>query len=322
MEYRTLGNTGQAISRIAFGCWAIGGHGYGDVNDQTSYDAIHTAIDIGITFFDTADTYGFGRSESILGKALGSKKDEVFIATKGGVRWDEQGRTTKDCSPAYLSKAVEQSLKRLKVDCIPLYQIHWHDGKTPIADIVDALERLCQEGKIRFWGLSNVGVDFVTEVCRDCDVATIQLPFGLNRLNYRSTLEKAHAVFEVSTLVYSVLGRGLFSGKYTKDSFYCANDTRDSDPDFTVKLSLNLRIVAMLEEISQKYNKSLIQVAIRWVLDHEFVDVALIGIKTPKQAIESAMASDWHLQDEDKEKLSSLSEELFGKTLEAENELF
>jgi len=151
MEYRRLGLTGLRISRVGFGCWAIGGHGYGLVTEKDFSAAVKEALDLGINFFDTADVYGFGRSERILAKALGSRRKEVVIATKFGVAWNKQGQTYKDCSPRRAEQALEGSLNRLKIDCIPLYQIHWHDGITPIPEIMQALLKFQWQGWMLFY---------------------------------------------------------------------------------------------------------------------------------------------------------------------------
>ena len=164
MEYKYIGNTINQITRIGFGCWAIGGHGYGNVSDDESIKSIQHAIDLGINFFDTADVYGFGHSEEILSKALGNKRHEVFIATKFGVAWDENGNTKKDCSPSRVVKALDASLKRLRIEIIPLYQIHWPDGTTNLDDTLDVLEKCQREGKIINIGCSNFSSELLGSI--------------------------------------------------------------------------------------------------------------------------------------------------------------
>ena len=149
MEYAKLGLSDLRVSRIGFGCWAIGGHGYGKTDDKESIKAIQKALHLGINFFDTADVYGFGHSEEILCKALGSQKDNVIIATKFGVNWDERGNTFYDCSPKRVTEALEGSLRRLKIDCIPVYQIHWYDNVSPILETLEVLKKYQESGKIQ-----------------------------------------------------------------------------------------------------------------------------------------------------------------------------
>lgn len=311
MEYIRFDESLQKVSRIAFGCWAIGGHGYGFVDDQTSYRAVHAALEEGINLFDTADTYGFGHSEKILSKALGHKRFKVLIATKGGVRWDSRGRTRMDCSPKYIKYAVENSLTRLKLDCISLYQIHWYDGLTPIDDIVETLELLKSEGKIKHYGLCNFDDHLIDQAKRSSNPLSIQLSFGLNKPKRKEFLSIVKSRYKLLTIVYNVLGRGIFTGKYDTNTTFTEKDTRSNDNDFNKKIELNMKILHELERLGSKYSKSSTQIAIRFVLDHAGVDIALIGIKTPAQARENAKASDWCLCEEDHAMLSSLSHNIF-----------
>ena len=142
MEYKRLGLTDLEISRVGFGCWTMGKSRWGKVYDQDSIASVHEALNQGINFFDTADVYGFGHAEKILCKALGSHRNQVVIATKFGVNWDEKGNTSRDCSPKRVVEALEGSLRRLKLDCIPLYQIHWPDPKTPIWVTMEAFKKV------------------------------------------------------------------------------------------------------------------------------------------------------------------------------------
>ena len=155
MEYVKFGSTPLTISRIGVGCAAIGGYDYGKVDDRESVTAIRKAFDLGITFFDTADVYGFGHAEEILAQALGKHRAEVIVATKFGVSWEGKGRTTRDISAARVVEALEGSLRRLKLECIPLYQIHWHDFRTSLEETMQALKRCQEAGKVRFVGCCN-----------------------------------------------------------------------------------------------------------------------------------------------------------------------
>lgn len=176
MEYKKLGHSDIEVSRIGFGCWAIGGHGYGKVDDRDSMLAIQKAVDLGINFFDTADVYGFGHFEEILSKALGSKRHDVVIATKFGVNWDNNGKTFLDCSPGRIETAIDASLRRLKLEMIPLYQIHWYDNVTPLEEVLLQLKR-CQEiGKIRYIGLSNFPIALLVEFLNTYSIEAIQMP--------------------------------------------------------------------------------------------------------------------------------------------------
>ncbi|HDL00862.1 MAG TPA: aldo/keto reductase [candidate division Zixibacteria bacterium] len=308
MEYVRLGSTVSKVSRIGFGCWAIGGHGYGKVDDRKSIDAIHCALDQGINLFDTADVYGFGHSEEVLAKALGKNMKDIFVATKFGVKWDNQGNTCKDCSPQYLRKAVNGSLRRLRTDCIPIYQIHWHDGKTPIYDIIETLLKLQKEGKICYIGVSNMTKEMLNEVNQQQSITSIQLPFGLNQTGKAQDLKQITSEYDISTFVYGALGRGLLSGKYDLDANFDECDTRNSDGDFKEKYELNLELIRTLNKIASLYNKTAAQIALRWVLDQPGISSALVGIKTRGQVIENACATGWNLRNEDRKKLTQISE--------------
>lgn len=290
MEYQRISNTDLDISRIGFGCWAIGGHGYGHVDDETSIDAIHAALDIGINCFDTSDVYGFGHSEKVLGKALGKNAKDVVVATKCGVGWDEAGRTYKDCSPKHIIKSLDASLERLGLDTISLFQINWYDGVTPLDDIVDTLERCRRAGKVKYAGFCNMpsrqlGV-------HQGHFVSSQLEYGLydrGQMEELAELQKRG----VATLVYGVLSRGLLSGKYDTSAKFGEGDTRGRDADLARKIGDNLQLVEKLRCLAEKYGKSPVQLAIRWALESPGVSCALVGIKTRAQAVENAGATGW-----------------------------
>jgi len=309
MLFSDLGDTGEKISAIGFGAWAIGGHGYGKVDDAHSIAAVHKALDLGINVFDTADVYGFGHSEEVLSKALGGRIKEVVIATKFGVRWDETGRTYKDCSIDYLRKALEGSLRRLKTDCIPLYQLHWHDGVTPLLDVFAALVRRQEEGKIRYIGCSNIPSSVFHDIVGSRKVISAQLQFSLGYCQSLNDLAAYRQEHGMTTLVYGVLMRGLLSGKYGRGASFGGRDTRAEDPYFREEMVRYARIVEGVKKISSKYRKSPSQVAIRWVLENPIVSCALVGIKSEEQVLENAGAVGWHLEREDWDYLSSLGGE-------------
>lgn len=309
MEYKKLGNTDLEISRIGFGCWAIGGHGYGKVDDNESIKAIQKAVDLGINFFDTADVYGLGHSEEILSKALGVHRKKVIIATKFGVNWDKDGKTYKDSSPKRVFEAVEQSLKRLKVDCIPLYQIHWYDGKSSITDTIEALEKCKQAGKIRYIGCSNFTYDLLLKASEVYRLESLQCEFNLMQKKQESEIKKCYNTLKIGIIAYGVLARGIFSGKYNSESSFDINDTRGRDENFYgEKLKRNLIIVNELKRISSFYKKTPSNVAIRWVLDVPVITSAIIGMKTDKQVVENSSALDWYLEKKDWKYLSKIAD--------------
>ncbi|MFA4932328.1 MAG: aldo/keto reductase [Caldisericia bacterium] len=307
MEYRQLGEHGPIVSRIGFGCWAIGGHGYGNVDDRESERAIRRALDLGVTLFDTADVYGFGHSEEVLGRALGSAKTRVIVASKFGVRWDDASQATwHDCSVAYLRKAVEASLKRLDTDCIPLYQIHWYDGHSRIEDTMLELVKLKEEGKIRYIGCSNLDDVHLAEAASSGSLVSYQALYNVIDTSRKTVFEQARSV-HVGTMAYSVLARGLLSGKYAIGTAFGPNDTRSRDPDFVGPRALvNLATARQVVAMGKAMGKSAAALAVRWVLESQLVDVALVGARTVAQVDAYAEAMGWVLGPADWDAMSQL----------------
>jgi len=295
------------ISRIGFGCWAIGGHGYGNVDDGESIRAIRKALDCGVIFFDTADVYGFGHSEELLGNALGSQRNKVIIATKFGVAWDQNGNTYKDCSAKRIVSALEESLRRLKTDCIHLYQIHWHDGKTPIDDVMEALLRCRDAGKLLHIGCCNFSSELLSIACSKHEIVSFQCLYNLAKRENENIIEYSSKDLGISVLAYSVIGRGVLSAKYNVNIQFGTNDTRDINHDFHgAQYHKNILVARKLREIGERYSKSAAQVAIRWVLENPHVTCAITGIKNESQAYENADATGWFLEKKDVEQIDSI----------------
>lgn len=309
MEYKQLGSTGLEISAIGFGCWAIGGHGYGLVADRESVRSIRRAIDLGINYFDTADVYGFGHSEKVLGRALGQQKDKVIITTKFGVNWDANGRTYKDCSPKRIREALEGSLRRLGVDCIPLYQIHWYDGVTPAHDLIETLNKFKQEGKIQHVGCTNFSIGFIRQLlAMDYRLESLQVEYSLLERGHENTMLYCEKELKMGIIVYGVLARGLFSGKYDTRSTFGQNDTRSRDKFFSVNaLENNLILVQVLRELGVKYGKTPSQVAIQWAIQKGNISSAIVGVKRVAQIEENVGSIGWTLDPEDNAYIESIA---------------
>jgi aryl-alcohol dehydrogenase-like predicted oxidoreductase len=308
MEYSPLGTAELRISKIGFGCWAIGGHGYGVVDDGDSIIAIQKALDWGVNLFDTADIYGFGHSENILSRGLGSKRHDVVIATKFGVCWDDAGNTYKNCSSRRVVEALEGSLRRLRIDCIPLYQLHWHDGITPIEETMEALIRCRDAGKIKYIGCTNLSRQLIDSINRIEKLQSVQLLFNLVERRNEKLLHDLFFAERMSTIVYGVLVRGLLSGKYDEKTAFGYNDTRSDDNNFKGKQrDRNLNIVREMTSLETYYNKSTAQIALRWVLDVPFISSVIVGMKTGDQVINNIGAIGWNLNKEHWHDLSMLS---------------
>lgn len=310
MEYITLQNSNLRVSRICMGGCPMGQYGWGDVQEKMLLDAVAAALDRGINFFDTADTYGLGTSERTLAKALGSRRNEVVIADKFGVRV-ENGRTFYDNSPEWIEKALTGSLDRLGTEYIDLYQIHYRDQVTPIGEVVETLERMKEKGYIRYYGLSNIHQDDLEElkIYRGRFVS-FQDEYSLACRKNEEDILKAREQLIVTPMTWGSLGQGILSGKYDKDTVFGKDDRRSRDIYVNFhgdKLLKNLQIVESMKPVGEKYGKALAAVAIRFILDYIPESVVLCGAKNPGQIISNSEAADWKLELEDMEMLSRVS---------------
>src|ERR1700686_262308 len=291
MEYVRLGLTDLKISRVGFGCATMGGYDYGYTDDHDSIAAVHKALDLGVNFFDTADVYGFGHAEEVLSEALGSCRHDVVVATKFGVKWDEQGRTTRDISPPRVMQALDASLRRLKLDSVPLYQIHWPDRDTPIGETIEALKKCQESGKIRALGCCNFPVDLVEDEQAHCQLTTLQLPYSLAQRDFEETIRVCHQKYTISALCYNPLAQGLLTGKYGPNATFEGTDLRRrselfSDDKFTAALAL----LDKLKIVGERCGRTPAQVAIQWILENPSVSCVITGIKKPLQIEENVGA--------------------------------
>ena len=311
MEYTTLKNSDLNVSRLCMGGCPMGGYGWGDVQENELIEAVHTAMENGINFFDTADTYGLGQSEKTLAKALGEHRKEVVIATKFGVRTGN-GKTVYDNSPEWIREALEGSLKRLGTDYIDLYQVHYRDGVTPISVVLETLEELKAKGYIRYFGLSNIHQDDLAELEPYVGkFVSFQDEYSLAcRKNEKDMFEVSEKL-QVTPLTWGSLGQGILTGKYTKENVDFGSDDRRSREIYVnfhgEKLLKNLEIVEVMKEIAEKYGKPVAAVAIRFILDYIPQSVVLCGAKRPSQILGNVEGMDWKLSKEDLKVLDEVS---------------
>lgn len=304
MEYLTLKNTDLTVSRIAIGGDPMGLYAWGDTSEEESIDAVQAGLDSGITFFDTADVYGLGTAERILAKAIGNKRKDVVIATKFGVRRTEDNtKTFYDISPAWMRQAVEGSLRRLKTDYIDIYQIHYLDGVTPIDDVVEGLERLKTEGKIRYYGLSNVGIQNL-EILKPYAgrFCSFQDQYSLACRDYEEDIHQISQELRATPLTWGSLGQGILTGKYGRDVVMDRSDkrSRDTFPNFHgEKLQKNLDIVDEMRKMEPIYGTKPAAMAIRFILDYLPESVALVGVKRRSQVLSNCEAFGWRFSRED-----------------------
>lgn len=310
MEYITIKHSDLKASRLCMGGCPMGGYGWGNTQEQDFIDAVHEALDCGVNFFDTADTYGLGQSERTLAKSLGNNRNNVIIESKFGVRAG-QGQTVYDNSPAYIREALEATLSRLNTTWVDIYTIHYRDGKTPIADVVDTLLSLKQEGKIRYFGLSNVNIEEIPELSKYKEqFVNVQEEFSLACRKKETLLEAASEKLDITPMTWGSLGQGILTGKYDRNCRFESNDRRSRDIYVNFhgeKLEQNLRIVDCLKEIAAQHQKSVAACAIRFILDYVKDSIVLAGAKKPKQITSNAEAMDWHLTEDEIKRLNELS---------------
>lgn len=311
MEYVKLKNTDISVSRVCMGGCPMGGYGWGFVSENAVIATVHRAIDLGVNFFDTADTYGLGQSERTLAKALEGKRSDVIIATKFGVR-AEKGHTFYDNSPEYIEKALHNSLKRLSTDYIDLYQIHYRDTETPLDAVVEVLERFKEQGKIRSYGLSNVHGEKFDEIKPYIgNFVSCQNEYSLVTRENENELLVNCKELGLTPMTWGSLGQGVLTGKYNADSGFGANDRRSRDVYTNFhgdKLRKNIEIVEGIKPLAEKYGVPLAALAVRYILDRIPDSIALVGAKNPGQIEGTAIAMDFRLSKEDLEVLEKITE--------------
>lgn len=310
MEYIKLKNSDLIVSRFCMGGCPMGGYGWGDTQEQDFIDAIHCALDNGVNFFDTADTYGLGQSEITLAKGLGNRRKEVIIESKFGVRRID-GKTVYDNSPDYIEEALEETLKRLNTDYIDIYTIHYRDDKTPLKDVVAKLIELRERGKIRYFGLSNIREKDFEELKEFNHLfVNCQDEFSLACRKNENDLKKTIEVANVTPMSWGSLGQGILTGKYDRNTVFDSNDRRSRDIYVNFhgeKLEQNLKIVDYLKVVAKNHGKSIAACAIRFILDYMPDSVVLAGVKRPSQLLSNIEAMDWHLTEEEMNTLNKLS---------------
>ncbi len=286
MNYSSFGKSNYLVSKVGFGTWGVGGHGYGAVDDNTSIATIKMALDYGINFFDTADVYGFGHSEKILAKSLGHLRHEVIIATKFGVGWDSNSNTFKDISADYMVKALDASLRRLNIDRIPIFQIHWIDGKTPIDEILTALDKCKINGKIDHIGICNVDSNFIDKCQSLVRIESFQTNYNFLD-NFNEAIFNSSSFHQMGVVGYGLLGRGLLTGKYSSSIKFNKGDTRsEMKKNDTKNFNRFIDASNLLNEFSKSFDITPAQLAIKLALLNKNLTCGLVGILNQEQLTE------------------------------------
>jgi aryl-alcohol dehydrogenase-like predicted oxidoreductase len=306
MQYRTMGASDLEISAIGFGCWEMGGNQYGDVDDREEMRAVHRAIDLGVTLFDTAAIYGHGHSEEVLGKALGARRKEIVLVTKGGLSWEVVGGpSTRDSSRAAITRGMDESLKRLGTEYVDLYLIHWPDVKTPIEETMQTLNDLVQAGKARYIGVSNYSAAQLREAKRTANICANQVGYNLFDRRWEREMFPTARELGIGVMAYGPMAHGLLTGAFTRETTFVEWDWRAKGSAFGQHLFTaenfpkNVAVADRLKEIAARLDTTLPQLAIAWVLQQPAVSVALAGIRKPEEIEQNVGALDIRFSPDD-----------------------
>ena len=301
MQTRKLGWTDLQLTTIGYGSWALGGGdwlwSWGPQDDQASVDTILRAMELGINWIDTAAVYGLGHSEEVVGIALKKLSHRPILATKCSLVWDSTKKVTARLKKKSVRAEFEASLRRLGVDEIDLYQIHWPNPDADIEEGWSAMADLVKEGMVRYIGVSNFSVEQMKRIQPIHRIASLQPPYSMLKRGAESDLLGYCAANQIGVVVYSPMQKGLLTGKFQdRLGHLAADDHRLNDQDFqNPRLKVHLELVERLRPIAAKHGMSVAQLAIAWVLRRPEVTSAIVGARTPSQIEETAVAGEWAL---------------------------
>ncbi len=313
MQYRTMGASDLTISAIGFGCWEMGGNQYGDVDDGEEIRAVHRAIDLGVTLFDTAAIYGHGHSEEVLGKALGARRKEIILVTKGGLAWEVVGGPTqRDSSRGAIIQGLEDSLRRLGTDYVDLFLIHWPDVNTPSEETMGALNDLVQAGKTRFIGVSNYSAAQLRAGKQRANLCANQVGYNLFDRRWEREMFPTALELSVGVMAYGPMAHGLLTGTFTTDTIFVEWDWRAKGSAFGQRLFTaenfpkNVAVADHLKAVATRLGTTLPMLAIAWVLKQPAVSVALAGIRKPEEIEHNIGALDVQLSPDDLSEIDAI----------------
>lgn len=312
MEFVKIVGTPLTVSRIGLGTWAIGGWMWGGTDEAQAIRTIHEAQDRGVTLFDTAPVYGFGRAEEIVGKALSQdgRRKRAVIATKVGLDW-RNSSPFRNATKARIVKEVEDSLRRLQTDAIDLYQVHWPDPNAPIAETAGAMDALFRAGKIRAIGVSNFSPSQMEEFSAIAPLHSVQPPYNLFERGIEADVLPYAAQRGLTTIAYGSLCRGLLTGRITNHTQFSGDDLRKHDPKFNApRRQQYLNAVDRLATFARDaYGKEVIHLAVRWVLDRADSNVALWGARRPEQLAPIGGVMGWNIDPSAMREIDKILEE-------------
>lgn len=319
MRYRKLGKTGIDVSVIGLGTWQMGNGSYWNANldDRESIKTIRTAVDHGVNLIDTAHVYGAGHSEEVVGKAVQEiGRDKVILTTKVGIWYEPDGEyneATKclKCDERVVMTQIEQSLKRLRTDYLDFYQIHYA-GTTPIEESTAAMQKLVMQGKIRHWGVSNYNYEQLEKVLSLGYVCSYQPQYSLLFRDNQKKIDLC-ARNNVGVLTYGSIAGGILSGKYRSKEDLPKDGRGGTYPYYQGEaFEKTMELLKTLDEVANAHNCPVSQVAVNWVIQQPGITTALVGMKSPAQAIANASAADWMLTDEELHLINQTHDKLFG----------
>ena len=310
MSKRTLGNSDLQITPVGFGAWAIGGTGYefawGQQDDEDSIAAIHRALELGVNWIDTAPVYGMGHSEEVVARALESwKGPRPYVFTKCVLRWNDQGKVHQDFSTASIRQECEDSLRRLQVETIDLYQMHWppsDDDREKLAEAWNTMAELKRAGKVRWIGVSNFKAEQLQFAARIAPITSLQPPYSLIRRAIEESVLPECEKLGIGVIAYAPMASGLLTGAMTRERAAAlpADDFRSRNPEFREpRLSKNIELVERLRKVGERHGVLPGAVAIAWTLRNPVVTGAIVGARNAKQAEGVMRAGDLKLSPEE-----------------------
>jgi aryl-alcohol dehydrogenase-like predicted oxidoreductase len=306
MKKRKLGYELE-VSEIGLGCMGMS-HGYGlpaDKNDMMKL--IRHAVERGVTFFDTAEFYGPFTNEELVGEALAPFKNQVVIATKFGFNIKDGKMDGLNSNPKHIREAVEGSLKRLKVEAIDLLYQHRVDPNVPIEEVAQTVKKLIKEGKVKYWGLSEAGIQTIRSAHTVCQLSAVQNEYSLWWRNPEQELMPVLEELNIGLVAFSPLGRGFLTGKFSKDATFDESDFRSKLPRFKEEnLEANLAIVEIIKKISYQKNATPAQIALSWLLHQKPWIVPIPGTTKLDRLLENLKAADIEFTSEELENFNSL----------------
>jgi aryl-alcohol dehydrogenase-like predicted oxidoreductase len=311
MQTRQLGNSDLQITPLGIGAWAIGGGGlpfaWGPQDDNDSIAAIHAALDRGINWIDTAPVYGLGHSEDIVGRALKNRATRPCVFTKCSIVWDDKREVTRSLKPDSLRRECEASLRRLQLDAIDLYQIHWPDPESGIEEGWSTLADLQKEGKVRWIGVSNFKPAQIDRLAKIAPITSLQPPYSILSPEIEAEILPACARHNIGVIVYSPMKSGLLTGAMTRERIaqMPEDDFRQRTISFKEPLlTRNLNLVEHMREIGKRHGRTPGEVALAWTLRRPEVTGAIVGLRSPKQVDGIIGAADFRLSSAEVEEIA------------------